>query len=140
MTSPHPHKEGEGQGVGGSGSAVVPGTALPWTYRPEEHDDWGVIRTTVATDDGWYPIVTQARYDGTPTEDDLARHRRQGTDPAAQNARYIVHAANLYPELLAALEKIETNARQMAAGNDGMWRVCADEAASAIARARGEAQ
>ena len=74
-------------------------TPGPWAYRPQEHDDWGIVRTTVVNEAGWRPIVARASYVDSPTDEELGAHRRNKTDPAEANARLIAAA----PDLLAAL-------------------------------------
>ncbi|HEX8555249.1 MAG TPA: hypothetical protein VF695_11125 [Sphingomonas sp.] len=72
-------------------------TPGPWAYRPQQFDDWGVIRTTVGND-GWFPLVAQAR---NLSDADPSEHRRDKTDPAGPNAQLIVAAVNALPNLLA---------------------------------------
>lgn len=91
---------GEGSDVGGH-------TPTPWAYRPQEYDDWGVIRTTVANADGWHPVVAVARYVGEPSEADLNEHRRNKTDPSYANAAFIVHAVNNHAGLVDALREVQ---------------------------------
>lgn len=86
-------------------------TAGPWAYRPQEHDDWGFIRTTRATEDGWHPVVAIAR-DVSDHEDHDA-HRASKTDPAEGNAGLIVAAVNALPSLLTELEALRAERGRM---------------------------
>jgi len=74
----------------------------PWAYRSQEGDDWGFIRTTVANDAGWHPVVAVARYVGNPTDADLGEHRRNKTDPSFGNAEMIVRSVNNHDALVDA--------------------------------------
>lgn len=65
----------------------------PWAYRPDEFDDWGVIRTTHPVGDHC-PVVAVVRVHG--SEEELNEHRRNRTDPAAAVGNLIVAAVNTY--------------------------------------------
>lgn len=67
----------------------------PWTYRPQELDDWGIVR------DADNAVVCQAA-GRQITEDDKNQHRRDGTDPYEHRARLIAAA----PEMLSVLVDI----------------------------------
>jgi hypothetical protein len=71
----------------------------PWRYRPYEHDDWGVVRAQPDAE-GYGRIIVQARYPFC-SEETLAEHRRNGTDPYGKLARAIA----ALPSMLAALEQ-----------------------------------
>ena len=90
-------------------------TAGPWAYRPQEHDDWGFIRTTRATEDGWHPVV--ARANDVSVHEDHDAHRAAKTDPAEGNARLIVAAVNALPSLLTELEALRAERGRMAEGH-----------------------
>ena len=79
-------------------------TKGPWAYRPQEYDDWGVIRTTVEFD-GLHPVTVCARYDGDASDEGLAKHRRDGTDPCGNNAALIVELVNALPAIISALQE-----------------------------------
>ena len=82
---------------------VEAGTSTPWSYRPEEHDDWGFIRGP-ERDFDWGrigPIVAISREGGTESSHD--EHRRDKTDPYEPNGRLIVAAVNALPHLIAEL-------------------------------------
>jgi len=70
-----------------------------WIYRPQEHDDWGIVRDADRDDCGFHRVICQANYVASP--DELTAHRINGTDPAEANARLIAAA----PDLLTAGEK-----------------------------------
>lgn len=86
-------------------------TAGPWAYRPQEHDDWGFIRTMIATEDGWHPVV--ARANDVSVHEDHDAHRAAKTDPAEGNARLIVAAVNALPSLLTELEALRAERGRM---------------------------
>lgn len=70
-------------------------TAEPWVYRPEEHDDWGIIRASV-TEQGRLvgPIICQISDPDARDELTLSKHRAAGTDPWEANARRVVDCVN----------------------------------------------
>ena len=72
-----------------------------WIYRPQEHDDWGIVRDADRDDSGFHRVICQANYVASP--DELTAHRINGTDPAEANARLIAAA----PDLLAVCKDIE---------------------------------
>lgn len=80
-------------------------TEGPWAYRPDEFDDWGVVRSA-PDNEGRRWVVCQARlpYKGS---DDLNAHRRAGTDPYEADARLIVAAVNALPSHLDRIEALE---------------------------------
>lgn len=71
------------------------GTPGPWSYRSQQHDDWGVVRA------GRY-YICQAKDPKVWSEDDFNAHRRAKTDPWEANARLIAAA----PELLEAADRL----------------------------------
>jgi hypothetical protein len=76
-------------------------SALPWLYRPFEHDDWGFIR------DVYGNIAAVARYgDHLVERSELDAFRAAGKDPTEANARMIVRAVNCHDELVSALRFI----------------------------------
>jgi hypothetical protein len=83
-------------------------SALPSAYRPQEFDDWGVIRgpDTDSTIGPYKPVVATAR-DGKTGDIDLDEHRRNKTDPYGPNAELIVAAVNSLPSLLARIREME---------------------------------
>lgn len=84
----------------------------PWSYRDQPHDDWGMVRGKRDAD-GLASFVMQAK-SGFPSEDELAEHRRAGTDPWGAFAK---HFARLDPQtvsaLLARLDKAEAQLRRI---------------------------
>ena len=76
-------------------------TAGPWAHRPQEYDDWGVIRMAERDQDGFMRHVCKCAYVASPEE--LCEHRRNGTDPAGDTASLIVALRNNLPAILAAL-------------------------------------
>jgi hypothetical protein len=98
-------------------------TPGPWAYRPQEYDDWGIVRIADRDENGFQRVICQANYVASPEA--LMQHRIDGTDPAEANARLIAAA----PELLEALEAATW---ELPVG--GPTR---DNALAAIAKARG---
>lgn len=68
----------------------------PWLYRPRSIDDWGEVRTA----DGFLVASAKAGRAFDLRSDEAYDHRRNGTDPYAENARLIAAA----PDLLVALD------------------------------------
>jgi hypothetical protein len=80
----------------------------PWAYRPDEYDDWGVIRGAAKTVD-WadYPVrphIARARHSDIQDEEYLAECRRNKIDPWAGDAKLIVWLRNHADTILAALK------------------------------------
>ena len=97
-------------------------TPGPWAYRPNEYDDWGVVKSP----DG-LPVAQACvgRW-----SKDFDKHRTEGTDPAEANARLIAAA----PELLAALERMFNMSPPEIHGSPGS---AIEQARAAIAKAKG---
>lgn len=77
-------------------AAATPG---PWSYRPDKHDDWGMIRGGKMPNDHIGPVhppVASARPVG--LDYDLDEHRWAGTDPMEPNGLFIVELVNAYRE------------------------------------------
>jgi hypothetical protein len=74
-----------------------------WAYRPEPHDDWGIVRTAPDAE-GRRWIVCQARFPYAD-EEALNEHRRNKTDPWEATARLIAAA----PDLRKVLRRIVDN-------------------------------
>ena len=99
-------------------------TPGPWHYRPDEFDDWGVVKADRFT-------ICQARAWDALDEDVLNQHRRAGTDPWEANARLIAAAPSLYEALDQILDDM---------GSDQFCCCPAakEQAIAAMAKARGE--
>lgn len=76
-------------------------TPGPWLYRPNEFDDWGCVRGGDCGD-GLLGLICHTRYPHY-SEDELAEHRRNKTDPWFANANLIAAA----PELFQVAEQFE---------------------------------
>lgn len=75
---------------------------LPWVYRPNKYDDWGWIRGQPQDGEKWGDLAAVAKGgDETPFDE----HRRNGTDPYAANAAFIVKAVNSHEALVDMLEQ-----------------------------------
>ncbi len=69
---------------------------FPLAYRTGSDDDWGWIR------DSEGHLIAAVRHRLNETSD--AEHRRNGTDPYAEVAEYIVRVCNAFPAMLEALQ------------------------------------
>lgn len=67
-----------------------------WSYRPLEHDDWGIVRGEEIDLWEWKsrPIIAQFR--GRQDEKELSEHRLNKTDPWGADAKFVVALVNLY--------------------------------------------
>ena len=70
-------------------------TARPWAYRPREFDDWGFVRSA----DGG--LVARANW---AWDEDLNKHRMEGTDPGEPNGTFIASARTSLPRALSLLD------------------------------------
>ena len=70
-------------------------TPTPWFVSTKKFDDWGWIRGA----DGAIACVARGGDDK-----EFDEHRRDGTDPYAANAAFIVKACNEYDLIMAALD------------------------------------
>lgn len=66
-----------------------------WRYRPDEHDDWGIVKSPVLSD-GFACVLAQFRDPDALDNETLARHRETKTDPWEANARFVVTLVNAY--------------------------------------------
>lgn len=81
----------------------------PWAYRPNEYDDWGIIRGPEKNVD-WAdypvrPIVGQARHSDLTDEKFLSQCRKSKTDPWGGDAKLIVWFRNHAPRILTAFRQ-----------------------------------
>ena len=110
-------------------------TKGPWLYRPDEYDDWGVVRTAPDAEGRMWRIC-QARDPAAWKDDVLSAHRHAGTDPWEANARLIAAAPDLAEALQEAVDQYGKPG--------GPWNVPSDpggwleRARAALARAKGE--
>lgn len=86
----------------------------PWSYRDQPYDDWGMVRGKRGAD-GLAEFVMQAK-SGFPSEEEMAAHRRAGTDPWEAFAK---HLARLDPQTVAALISRLDKAEGRAALSEG---------------------
>lgn len=114
-------------------------TPGPWAYRPDEYDDWGVVKSPPREVGDYDPpfitrgVIGQIRDPDNRSEEALNEHRRAGTDPWEANARLVASA----PDLLEALEDLMAMRSKCFIPNEDDW--WDDKARAAIARAKGEA-
>lgn len=97
------------------------------SYRPDEFDDWGDIRNQ----DGTLVAKVALHAMGYQSEDDLAKHRQDKTDPCKELGEYIVRACNSHSDLLEAL-------KELVDACDGNYAELVDVARAAIAKAQSE--
>ena len=89
---------------------VTPGE---WAYRPDEYDDWGLVKTEPREVGNYEPpfilrgVIGQFRDPDVRGEEALNQHRKAGTDPWESNARLIVTLRNALPAIIAALKVAE---------------------------------
>lgn len=88
-------------------SKATPG---PWFYRPDVHDDWGVVKTAKGKR-GFAEHVAKAAGGGSPGTDweDYMSHRENKTDPFYHNAILITNA----PRLLREREELQEAMRDL---------------------------
>lgn len=83
-------------------------TKGPWAYRPDEYDDWGIVKSPPFRPEGFdYDLrCVLARFRDPDALDDeiLSRHRKAKTDPWAANAELVVTLRNNLPTIISALE------------------------------------
>ena len=84
-------------------------TKGPWAYRPDEYDDWGIIKGAPHRPEGFeYDLrfhLAQFRDPDALGEAILAEHRRTGTDPWRWNAELVVELVNALPTIISALQE-----------------------------------
>lgn len=93
-----------------AGEKATPGA---WAYRPDEYDDWGLVKGPLREFGNYEPpfimrgVIGQFRDPDARDEDTLNAHRRAGTDPWQANAALIVLLRNNLDTIIAALEAQE---------------------------------
>lgn len=105
-------------------SDIAKFTPGPWAYRPELHDDWGVVRA------GRFWIC-QAKDPNVCSDEQLAQHRAAKTDPWEANAHLIAAAPELYEVLALCVAELEAT--------DPFSKELVSKATAALSKARGEA-
>ena len=89
-------------------AAATPG---PWAYRPDEYDDWGVVKSprepVEGFPDGLRCVLAQFRDPKALDEEALNEHRRAKTDPWQGNAELVTFLRNAVPEILEAADQLE---------------------------------
>lgn len=107
-------------------------TPTPWRYLPSlssEHDQSCGYA---------YPYLL---YSGSKFIGQIAVDQHDSEADGEHDAALIVRAVNAHDELVATLDRIAVNAEQMAADQEQSassrrtWRICADDARSALAKA-----
>src|SRR5574343_560425 len=88
-------------------------TEGPWEYRPDEFDEWGVVKSPPREVGNYEPplilrtVLAQMRDDRRLDEDTLNEHRRAGTDPWEANARLVVFLRNNAQHYLSLMDEVE---------------------------------
>lgn len=88
-------------------------TEGPWAYRPDEFDDWGVVKSPPREVGNYEPplilrtVLAQMRDDRRLDEETLSEHRRAGTDPWEANARLVVFLRNSAQHYLSLMDEVE---------------------------------
>ena len=86
-------------------------TKGPWAYRPDEYDDWGVIKAPPCRPEGFeYDLrfnLAQFRDPQAISDEVLSQHREAKTDPWRGNAELVVELVNNLPTILQALKDKE---------------------------------
>lgn len=80
--------------------------ALPIAARPQEHDDWGMIRSLSRDERGFQMVFATAESGRFDTVEELNEHRRNNTDPTQATMDLIVEGLNALPLLLDAIEAL----------------------------------
>jgi hypothetical protein len=75
------------------------GTPGPWLYRPDQYDDWGVVKS------GCF-VLCQVRDPLALDKDILSEHRVSGTDPWTANARRIARVPEMEAVIIAQAAEI----------------------------------
>lgn len=83
-------------------------TSGPWAYRPDEYDDWGVIKAPPHRPEGFdYDLrfcLAQFRDPKAISDEILSKHRKTKTDPWRGNAELVVELVNALPTIIEALK------------------------------------
>ena len=91
-------------------------TPLPWSVRPQELDDWGIIR---GSNGHLACIARQPVYND---DESLNEHRKNKTDPSHANAALIVRAVNSFEPMKEALENLTKRYCDLVnCGDCGFW-------------------
>ena len=101
----------------------------PWFYRPEEHDDWGIIRNEAGY------VIGQISDPAIRSQDELAKFRGARKDPWERPARLAAAA----PILLKALEQLLPTFDALERHGYRFDPDDVDFARKAVAEARGQA-
>lgn len=85
--------------------AATPG---PWAYRPDEFDDWGVVKAPPQRPDGFeYDLsFVLAQFRDPAATDPITQHEHRAakTDPWKGNAELVTFLRNAVPAILAMAE------------------------------------
>lgn len=103
-------------------------TPGPWRYRPNEFDDWGVVKAS----DNF--TICQCRRRA--TQEELSAHRASGTDPYEANARLV----SASPAMAEALEELLACAKVRAGNVDPLFSEPIEKAEAALDLARGNSK
>lgn len=88
-------------------AAATPG---PWAYRPDDMDDWGIVKSPRQPVDGFEGglrcCLAQFRHPEALDEEVLNAHRRAKTDPWQGNAELVTFLRNAVPDILGMAAEI----------------------------------
>lgn len=112
-------------------------TPGPWAYRPDEHDDWGMVKSprqaVEGFKDGLRCCLAQFRHPDALDEEVLSKHRAAKTDPWRGNAELVTYLRNAVPEILALLEADKDERVAALEAENGRMREALTDADQALA-------
>lgn len=112
----------------------------PWLVRPQEFDDWGIIRQSAVNRDGFQPIVTRvlASSDDRLDQDTMSVHRKNKTDPYDEVSHFIALAnPQAVTELLDERDALRARVEELEAALEPFAKLANSEHYSTLARGDG---